>query len=83
MGFHACLHKSEGKWVTMMIVAHAGALLFAFMNLAANTAVGLMILLRCSHVMCTIAIKRPDCLPDNTDLKTEEKGEKEHEQSMD
>jgi hypothetical protein len=57
-----------------MVVLNGGiALLMAF-NLAVNTAVGLLILARCPHVMCW---------RDKPDLKAEEKGGTEHEQSVD
>ena len=79
----AYIPKSGGKEVIMMIVAYGGILMLAALNLAVNATVGLMILLHCPHFVWPITIKRPECLRDKPDLKTQEKGETEHEQSVD
>jgi hypothetical protein len=75
--------KRERKEVNTMVILNGGIALLMALNLAVNTAVGLMILLRCPHVMWPIPIKRPDCLRDKPDLKAEEKGGTENEQSVD
>jgi hypothetical protein len=66
-----------------MLILHGGILLLAAVNLVVNTALGLMILLHCPHFIWPITIKRPECLREKPDLKTKEKGETEHEQSVD
>ncbi len=67
----------------MMIVVHGGIVLLAALNLAVNTAIGMMILLHCSHFVRPWPIRWPECLRDKPDLKTEKKGGTEHEQSVD
>jgi hypothetical protein len=74
--------KPERKEVTMMLIFNGGIALLMALNLAVNTAVGLMILLHCPHVMWPIAIRRPDCMRDKPDLKAEEKGGTNNEQSV-
>jgi hypothetical protein len=82
MRLHAYIHRSGSKEVTAMVVLNGGiALLIAF-NLAVNTAVGLLILLRCPHVMWPLPIRWPDCVLDKPDLKGEEKGDKSNEQNL-
>ena len=83
MRLRAYIPKSEGKEVIMMIVAFGGILVLAALNLAVNAAAGLMILLHCPHFVWPITIKRPECMREKPDLKTEEKGGTEHEQSVD
>ncbi len=65
-----------------MVILNGGIALLMALNLAVNTAVGLMILLRCPHVMWPIPIRRPDCLRDKLDLKGEEKRDKANEQNL-
>jgi hypothetical protein len=79
----AYVPKSEGKEVIMMIVAFGGILMLAALNLAVNAAAGLIILLHCPYFKWPITIKRPECFREKPDLKTQEKGETEHEQSVD
>ncbi len=82
MRLRACIAKSERKEVTTMVILNGGIALLMALNLAANTAVALMVLLRCPHVLWPIPIRRPDCLRDKPDLKAEEKGEKANEQNL-
>jgi hypothetical protein len=82
MRLHAYIHRSGRKEVTSMVILNGGIALLMALNLAVNTAVGLMILLRCPHVMWPIPIKRPDCMRDKPDLKAEEKGDKSNEQNL-
>jgi hypothetical protein len=65
-----------------MLVLNGGVALLMALNLAVNTAVGLLILVNCPHVMWPMPIKRPDCLRDKTDLKAQEKGDKSNEQNL-
>jgi hypothetical protein len=65
-----------------MLIFNGGIAFLVALNLAVNTAVGLMILLRCPHVMWPIPIRRPDCLRTKPDLKAEEKGDKSNEQNL-
>jgi hypothetical protein len=74
--------KSERKEATTMVPFNGGIALLMAMNLAVNTAVGLMILLRCPHGMGPIPIRLPDCLRDKPDLETTEKGETSNEQNL-
>jgi len=62
-----------------MVILNGGMALLMALNLAVNAAVGLMILLRCPHVMWPLPIKRPECLREKPDLKAEEKGDKSNE----
>ena len=79
----ACvIPKSERKEVITMVILNGGIAFLVALNLAVNTAVGLMILLHCPHVMWPIPIRRPDCLRDKPDLKTKEKGDKSNEQNL-
>ena len=82
MRLHAYIPKSGRKEVTTMVILNGGIAFLMALNLAVNTAVGLMILLRCPHVMWPIPIRRPDCLRDKPDLKAEEKGDKSNEQNL-
>ncbi len=66
-----------------MVILNGGVALLMALNLAINTAVGLMVLLHCPHVMRPLPIGWPDCLRVKPDLKAEEKGGTEHEQSVD
>ena len=79
----ALIPKSEGKEVIMMLILHGGIVMLAALNLVVNTALGLMILLHYPYFMWPIPIRRPDYLREKPDLKTKEKGETEHEQSVD
>ena len=65
-----------------MVILNGGIAFLVALNLAMNTALGMMILLRCPHVMWPIPIRRPDCLRDKPDLKAEEKGDKSNEQNL-
>ena len=65
-----------------MVILNGGVALLMALNLAVNTAVGLMILLRCPRVVWPRSIRRPDCLRDKPDLKAEEKGDKSNEQNL-
>ena len=82
MRLHALIPKSGRKEVTTMVILNGGIALLMALNLAINTVVGLMILLRCPHVMWPIPIRRPDCLRDKPGLKAEEKGEESNEQNL-
>jgi hypothetical protein len=66
-----------------MVVLNGGIAFLMALNLAVNTAVGLLILAHCPHLVWPLPIRRPDFLRNKPDLKTEEKGDKEHEQSVD
>ena len=74
--------RSEREEVTTMVILNGGMALLMALNLAVNAAVGLMILLRCPHVMWPLPIKRPECLREKPDLKAEEKGDKSNEQNL-
>jgi hypothetical protein len=74
--------KSERKEVNAMVIFNGGIAFLMALNLAVNTAVGLMLLLRCPHVMWPIPIRRPDCMRDKPDLKAEEKGDKSNKQNL-
>ena len=65
-----------------MVILNGGIAFLVALNLAVNTAVGLMILLRCPHFMWPIPIRRPHCMRDKPDLKAEEKGDKSNEQNL-
>ncbi len=65
-----------------MVILNGGVALLMALNLAVNTAVGLLVLARCPHVMWPIPIRRPDCLRDKPDPKAEEKGDKSNEQNL-
>ena len=65
-----------------MVILNGGIALLVALNLAVNTAVGLLLLVHCPHVMWPLLIKRPDCLRDKPDLKAEEKGDKANEQNL-
>ena len=82
MRLHAWMPKSGRKEVTTMVILNGGIAFLMAMNLVVNTAVGLLILLRCPHVMWPIAIRRPDCLRTKPVLKEKEKGDKSNEQSV-
>jgi hypothetical protein len=62
-----------------MVILNGGIAFLMALNLAVNTALGLLLLVHCSHVMWPIAINRPDCLRTKPDLKAEEKGDKSNE----
>jgi hypothetical protein len=66
----------------MMVILNGGIAFLVALNLAVNTAVGLMILLRCPHFMWPMPIRWPDCMRDKPDLKTKEKGDKSNEQNL-
>ena len=74
--------KSGRKEVLTMVILNGGIAFLVALNLAVNTALGMMILLRCPHVMWPIPIRRPDCMRDKPDLKAEEKGDKSNEQNL-
>jgi hypothetical protein len=82
MPLHALVPKSGRKEVTTMMILNGGIVTLMALNLAVNTAVGLLILVHCPHVMWPIPIRRPDCLRDKPDLKAEEKGDKSNEQDL-
>ncbi len=65
-----------------MVILNGGIALLMALNLAVNTAVELMVLLHCPHVMRPLPIRWPDCLRDEPDLKAEEKGDKSNEQNL-
>jgi hypothetical protein len=65
-----------------MVVMNGGIAVLMALNLAVNTAVGLTILLHCPYLFWPLPIRRPDFLRNKPDLKAEEKGDKEHEQSV-
>jgi len=79
----AFIPTTKRKEVIEMLILHGGILALAVMNLAVNAALGVMILLHCPHVTWPFPIKRPDWLQRKLDLKSEEKGETKHEQSVD
>jgi hypothetical protein len=62
-----------------MVILNGGVALLMALNLAVNTAVGLMVVLLCPHIMWPMPIKRPDFLRDKQDLKAEQKGDKSNE----
>ncbi len=66
-----------------MVVLNGGIALLMALNLAVNTAIGLMILINCPYFIRPLPIRWPDRLRDKPDLKATEKGEKNHEQSVD
>jgi hypothetical protein len=74
--------KPKEKEVIVMLILNGGIVMLAALNLAVNAAVGLMILLRCPHVMWPITIRRPDRWYEESDRKSTEKGETSNEQSL-
>jgi len=79
----AFIPTTKRKEVNKMLMLHGGILVLSAINLAVNAALGMMILLHCPHVTWPFSIKRPDWLQKKLDLKSEEKGETKHEQSVD
>jgi hypothetical protein len=79
---HALIPKFDRKEVNTMLILNGRVALLMTLNLAVNTAIGLMILLRCPHVMWPTPTRWPDCLRDKPDLKAEEKGDKSNEQNL-
>ncbi len=75
--------NSKAKEVTTMVILNGGIALLMALSFAVNTAVGMLILLHCPHVMWPVPIRWRDCLRQKPDLKTTEKGETEHEQGLD
>jgi hypothetical protein len=82
MRLRARIPKFGRKEVTTMVVLNGGIAFLMALNLAINTAVGLMVLLHCPHVMRPMPIKWPYCLRDKPNLKAEEKGDKSNEQNL-
>jgi hypothetical protein len=82
MRLHTLISRSGRKEVLTMVILNGGIAFLMALNLAVNTAVGLLILLCCPHVMWPIPIRRPDCLRTKPDLKAEEKGDKSNEQNL-
>jgi len=79
----AFIPMTKRKEVNKMLILHGGILVLAAINLAVNTALGMMILLHCPHVTWPFPIRRPDWLQKKPDLKSQEEGETRHEQSVD
>jgi hypothetical protein len=69
--------------VIFVVILHNGVLFLAALNLALNAALSLVILLRYPWPVWPVPIRYPDHLRKKPDLRTTEKGETEHEQSVD
>lgn len=66
-----------------MLIRHGGIVTLAALNMAVNTAVGLMVLLHCPYVRRLLQVRWPDFLRYKLDLKPQEKGEQPHEKTLD
>jgi hypothetical protein len=65
-----------------MLILHFSIVVFAFLNLAVNAALGLAILFQVPWPVRLFPIRRPDHLRENPDLRTTEKGETSNEQGL-
>jgi len=79
----AFIPTTKRKEVNKMLMLHGGILVLSAINLAVNAALGMTILLHCPHITWPFPIKKPDWLQKKPDVKFQEEGETEHEQSVD
>ncbi len=83
MRLHTFISKSDTKEVNTMVILNGGIAFLMALNFAVNTALGLLMLAHCPHFRWPIRIKLPDFLRNKPDLKAEEKGGTDNEQSVD